>query len=341
MRNILSVAGTMLVAGAMPLFAQGTVSPRCQTSAGVPAEAVDACQKGIDIFNYMAPQLATTIVGGNPTLGQGGTLGGLRHFTVALRGNIIQGSLPQVEEVGFSTGGTAVSDTYETRSQVFGLPAVEAAIGLFAGIPLPPLTRIGGVDLLLSGAYLPEFNGDEVAVNGGGLKIGYGVRLGLLQESLTLPGVGFTWMRRDLPEVDIITSTPSGFGLTGQNDTLALNGLALETTSWRITAAKNFLVFGLAAGIGQDSYKSRAEVDVVVNEPGPCTTGCRGSAMRFDQDVSRTNMFLNAYFNIMLAKLVAEVGQVSGGDIETFNQFNGKAADDSRLFGSLGLRIGF
>lgn len=341
MRNILSAAGTILVAGAMPLLAQGTVSPRCQTSAGVPSEAVDACQKGIDIFNYMAPQLATTIVGGNPTLGQGGTLGGLPHFTVSLRGNLVQGSIPQVEAVGYSTGGTARSDTYQTRGQVLGLPAVEAAIGLFAGIPLPPLTRVGGVDLLLSGAYLPELRRDQISVNGGGLKIGYGVRVGLLQESLALPGVGFTWMRRDLPQVDIIASTPSGFGLTGQNDTLALMGLALETTSWRITAAKNFLVFGLAAGVGRDNYKSRATVDVVVNEPGPCTTGCRGSALRFDQDVRRTNMFLNAYFNIMLARIVAEVGQVSGGDIRTFNRFDGKAADDSRLFGSLGLRIGF
>lgn len=339
MRKILFVAGGILAGSAGPVLAQG-VSARCQTSANVPIEAQDACQKGFDIFNYMAPQLATTIVGGNPTLGQGGTLGGLPHFTVTLRGNVIRGSLPQVERTGYSTSG-ARSSTYETKNQLIGLPAVEAAIGLFAGIPLPPLTRVGGVDLLLSGAYLPEFKRDAIAVTGGGLKIGYGVRIGLLQESLTLPGVGFTWMRRDLPQVDIVSSTPSGFGLTGQNDTLSLNGLKLETTSWRITAAKNFLFFGLAAGIGQDNYKSKAAINVVVNEPGACTTGCRGAAMRFDQDVSRTNMFLNAYFNIMLAKVVAEVGQVSGGDIATYNRFNGKAAADSRVFGSLGLRIGF
>ena len=35
----------------------------------------DACQKAVDLFQYMAPQLGTVIAGGNATLGQGGTLG--------------------------------------------------------------------------------------------------------------------------------------------------------------------------------------------------------------------------------------------------------------------------
>ena len=55
----------------------------------------------------------------------------------------------------------------------------------------------------------------------------------------------------------------------------------------------------------------------------------------------RTNYFADLSFNILLAKFVGEVGMVSGGDIPTYNQFEGKKADDSRLYGSLGLRIGF
>jgi hypothetical protein len=43
----------------------------------------------------------------------------------------------------------------------------------------------------------------------------------------------------------------------------------------------------------------------------------------------------------MLAKLVAEIGSTSGGTLPTYNTYSGTAADASRLFGSVGLRIGF
>src|SRR5215212_2514924 len=55
--------------------------------------AQDACQKAIDLFNYMAPQLGISITGGNATLGKGGTLGGLGHFSLGLRLNVVQGSI--------------------------------------------------------------------------------------------------------------------------------------------------------------------------------------------------------------------------------------------------------
>src|SRR5688572_1308311 len=56
----------------------------------------DACQKAIDLFQYMAPQLSIAITGGNATLGQGSTLGGLGHFSVGVRINAVMGSLPQM-----------------------------------------------------------------------------------------------------------------------------------------------------------------------------------------------------------------------------------------------------
>ena len=41
-----------------------------------------------------------------------------------------------------------------------------------------------------------------------------------------------------------------------------------------------------------------------------------------------------------IAKVVAEVGQVSGGDVSVYNSFS-QAADKSRLYGSVGIRISF
>ena len=57
--------------------------------------------------------------------------------------------------------------------------------------------------------------------------------------------------------------------------------------------------------------------------------------------MTRTNYFLDASLNMLLAKIVGEIGQVTGGSVSTFNTFSGGGADKSRLYGSLGVRIGF
>lgn len=331
MRKFLSVATALLVAGSTA--GAQTVDPQCQNAGQ--SELRDGCQKAIDIFNYMAPQLGTVIAGGNATLGQGGTLGGFPHFAVSLRANAIAGSLPDVESNTPSTGGTAIASTYAVEDTPIGLPSVDAAIGLFPGITVPFLTKIGGVDLLLSAAYVPEYSNDDISITvpDGSLKVGYGARLGLLQESLAVPGVAVTYFKRDLPTANIVG--------VSDTDTIAVNNLAVETTAWRVTASKSFFIFGLALGAGQDTYKSGADLAVSVQDPVNPLERYRGEPFAFAQEVTRTSYFADLSFNILLAKFVGEVGMVSGGEIPTYNQFEGKKADDSRLYGSVGLRIGF
>ena len=329
MRKTLFVATALLVA-ASNAGAQ-TVDPQCQNAGQ--AELRDGCQKAIDIFNYMAPQLGTVIAGGNATLGQGGTLGGFPHFAVSLRANAIMGSLPDVEAHTPSIGGTAVASTYPVEDQPLGLPSVDAAIGLFPGISIPFVTKIGGVDLLVSAAYVPEYsaNNISIAVPEGSMKLGYGVRVGLLQESLVVPGIAATYFKRDLPTTNIT-------GVSG-DDTISVNNLALKTTAWRVTASKNLFIFGLALGAGQDRYESGADLAVSVQDGMNGTWS--GEPFKFSQDVTRTTYFADLSFNLLVAKFVGEIGMVSGGDIPTYNQFEGKKADDSRVYGSLGLRVGF
>ena len=329
MRKTLFIATALLVS-ASAAGAQ-TVDPQCQ-NAGQP-ELRDGCQKAVDIFNYVAPQLGTVIAGGNATLGQGGTLGGFPHFAVSLRANAIVGSLPDVEAHTPSIDGTAVASTYPVNDQPLGLPSVDAAIGLFAGLPVPFVTKIGGVDLLLSAAYVPEYSTENlsIVVPDGSLKVGYGVRVGLLEESLIVPGIAATYFKRDLPTMNIS-------GISG-DDTISVNNLALKTTAWRVTASKNLFIFGLALGAGQDRYESGADLAVVVQDG---TNGSyRGEPFQFDQNVTRTTYFADLSFNLLIAKFVGEIGMVSGGDIPTYNQFEGKKADDSRVYGSVGLRVGF
>ena len=61
--------------------------------------------------------------------------------------------------------------------------------------------------------------------------------------------------------------------------------------------------------------------------------------MDLAQKLTRTNIFGGVTLNLMMFKLAAEVGQVSGGEIATFNTFD-ESPTKSRLYGSLGLRFG-
>jgi len=320
---------------------QGVDTQRCPpgtvNNLGVPDQArasQDACQKSIDLFQYLAPQLGTAIAGGNPTLGQGGNLGGLGHFSAGLRVNAVQGSLPQVQNVTPSVTG-ATSTQFQTKSQFLPMPTADLAIGIFKGLPLA-LTNVGGVDLLVSASYVPEFNnsGVTVKVPNGSLKLGYGARVGILQESLLVPGIAVSYLVRDLPTLNI----------AGNNggDSLYVNNLALKTKAWRVTASKSLILFGLAAGIGQDKYDASTDIGAhVAARTVPPTSAANAGPVSLSQNLTRTNIFGDVSLNLLLFKINAEIGQVSGGTITTFNTFSGKQAADSRLYGSVGARFGF
>ncbi|HJQ54186.1 MAG TPA: hypothetical protein VJ825_10110 [Gemmatimonadaceae bacterium] len=320
--------------------AQGVDTQRCPpgtvSGLGVPDQtraSQDACQKAIDLFQYLAPQLGTMIAGGNPTLGQGGNLGGLGHFSAGIRLNVLQGSLPQVQDVTPSVNG-ATSTQFETKDQYLPMPTADLAIGIFKGIPLA-LTNVGGVDVLVSASYVPEFDnsGVSVKVPNGSLKLGYGARVGILQESLLVPGVAVSYLVRDLPTLNIA-------GNSG-GDSLYVNNLSLKTKAWRVTASKSLLIFGLAAGFGQDKYDASTDIGAHVAARPPLTSPANATPVSISQSLTRTNIFGDLSMNLLLFKLNAEIGQVSGGTINTYNTFNGKQPADSRIYGSVGFRFGF
>jgi hypothetical protein len=319
------------MAGA-PLAAQ-TPDPQCPATTNTQRVTQDACQKAIDLFKYLAPQLGTSITGGNATLGQGGSLGGLGHFSAGLRVNAVQGNLPQIQDMPVSTSGATRTPAIDTKTQIIPMPTADLAIGIFKGIPLA-ITNVGGVDLLVSAAYLPEFDGSGVSVKvpNGSLKLGYGARVGILQESLLTPGISVSYLKRDLPTVNI--AAHSG------GDSLLVDDLSLKTTAWRVVASKSLLFIGLAAGIGQDKYESSTDVRAYI-APVLLNPEARAGPISISQSLTRTNVFANLSLNLLLLKLTGEIGQVSGGTINTFNTFSGKQAADSRIYGSVGARFGF
>jgi hypothetical protein len=339
MKRILFVAAVpvLLATSATSVSAQdrATVCPSSSSPANASYYTADACEKAIDLFNYMAPQLGTAIAGGSAVMGKGGTLGGLGHFSVGVRVNAVNGSMPEiVEGDARPTTGPAQADNYTTKNQVVPMPVVDAAIGVFKGIPLG-VTNVGGIDLLANASYMRDFETDgvNVGVRDGQFKFGYGARIGLLQESLVSPGISVSYIKRDLPVVNILGNV--------DDYEVQVNDLDVQTSAWRVTASKSLFVFGLMVGGGQDTYKSSATAIGRANNvilPGGITSA-ESSPVDLEQSLTRTNIFGGVTLNLMMFKLAAEVGQVSGGDIATYNTFD-KKPNASRMYGSVGVRFG-
>ena len=285
-----------------------------------------------DIFALVAPQLGALVAGGNPTPGQTGPIGGFGHFSMALRVNGVRADVPDPRPLTVQPG-AAVRGEIATKSQWVSLPVVDADIGIFRGFPIG-MTFVGGLDLLMTGSWLPGFGGDGVKVRlpGSNFRLGLGARLGLLRETVSLPSVDLTMSRNQLPTMSIS-------GITDRGDTLSLTNARVRSNSWRLIAGKSYRPMAVAAGFGQDRYQSGASVKTYLAETGG--TSVTANPMALDQRLTRTNAFANVALNASPLRLVGEIGRVWGGSLETFNNLQDVRADAPRFYGSLAVRVGF
>jgi len=318
-----------LAATAGPAQAQAPVVD-AQCRAGTASERItqDACQKALDLFHFMAPQLGAMIVGGNAALGEHSTLRGLGHVSLGLRFNGLESRLPRVDERTPATTGAVASD-YAVNRQWVAAPVVDAAVGIFRGIPLAGTYALG-LDGLVNVAYVPSVDESDLSVDVplGSFKFGFGARLGVLRETFATPGIVVTWLQRKLPSLSVQGRV--------DNDELNVRDIELSTTAWRVVAGKNLSLIGLAVGGGQDTYESAADVQVTVNRVVPSV---ESSVFAARQELTRTNVFGSVSVNLSAVRFVAEVGRASGGRLSTYNTFIDNRADDARSYASVGLRV--
>lgn len=327
---------TIMTVGAVMLAASAPVQGQCSTY------TADACQKTTDMFNFLTPQISTALAGGAATIGQGGVLGGFPHWALGIRASAVKGAFPKNSSVAFSTTGKTKSD-FAVDDQLVPMATIDGSIGIYKGFPLG-VTRVGGLDLVLTATYIPtppEGGDVTVTLPGGSTKFGAGVRIGLLQESLLVPGIAITYVQRGLPTISMSGTSNVGTTAGSAPGTFAMNDLSLKTTGWRLSASKTFLVFGLQAGVGQDTYDNSVGLDVVVNAAAP--VGRQEAKIDATSKMTRTNIYAGLSLNFFIGKLVAEVGQVSGGSVAAlYNSFGGSSdAAASRGYLSVGLRTGF
>jgi hypothetical protein len=330
-----ALAALALLAAARAAGAQqGQLDPGC---ARQDLYLRDACQKGVDMFNLVAPQLGASLAGGNAVLGQSSTLGGLGHFSFGVRVTALSGTIPKTTTQQLSVTGPQRSG-FTTGDQIIGLPVAEASVGLFKGLPMG-VTNVGGVDAIVSLSYIPDIEVDQVSVTtlGSSVKLGYGARIGILQETSIVPGVSLTFLRRDLPRTSVLARASS--------DTVAVNDIDARTSAWRVVAGKRFAVLGLAAGAGRDSYDASASAGAVLNRTVAGLGTARvaaANAASAAQSFSRTNAFGDVTLYLPYARLTAEVGRVGSGDVVApYNDFGGKSGAESFTYFSAGVRVQF
>jgi hypothetical protein len=319
---------------ATPALGQQGVT-ECRVTPAALGQPLDLCQKASDLFAFLAPQAGLAVAGGNFLPGEGGSLGGFGVRSASLRVVAVDGRVPD-RRVPLDLGGTAVASDFGAARTVIPMPALDVGIGLFRGWPVG-LSNVGGIDLLLGVTALPRVarSAVEIGPQGSALAWSWGARVGLLQESSFIPGLGVSLMRRRVPSMQL-RYTPA-------DDSLLVDDGGITSRSVRVTMSKRFTFIGLAAGVGRDQLEATGAVRAVVNTPGA------GAAERLElalpglrDAVSRNTAFVNVALGYPMLRLVAEVGWSGAGDLRrTVNSFGARTANEGCRYGSLGLGVRF
>lgn len=306
----------------------GTIDPQCRNGTPTERAAQDACQKALDLFTFLAPQLGGAIAGGNAASGEHSSLRGPGHFSLGVRANIVRARIPEIAQHEPVVTGAQASD-YHVEDRTVPVPTLDAAIGIYRGFPVGG-TNTMGLDLLVNLAYLPSFTSDDVdvSISGSSFKVGVGGRLTIVEETFMTPGIVVSYLRRDLPVINV-RATPG-------NDELRVDDFQIKTGAWRAVIGKNFSVLGVSVGGGQDRYETSALAEVTVNSAGLTFEAGPIAAV---QELTRDNLFGSLSLNLPLLSVVGELGRISNGRLATFNTFGDARADDDLAYASLGLRV--
>jgi hypothetical protein len=283
-------------------------------------DAERVCTAAVDATRAFHPLLGGLVSGGNPVLGSGGPLGGPGRFFITPRVNAMEIVLPDLSYDGSTSTVPAGDEVYAPA------PLIEAAVGLYGGLP----SGLLAVDFLGSAQLLPVSAIDGFAVEDGARRIGdvalglgYGVRVGIVKETGPLPGVAVSVMRRDIPRIRY------GNIEGGDEYQYAVN---LHATNLRLTVGKQLGVLGLAGGVGWDKYTGDGSISVpAVLQPRELTFGL---------STSRATVFLDAGLGIGVAALTGEAGYQTGKDQDLSTDFEDFDTTKGKFYAGLGLRVG-
>lgn len=252
----------------------------------------------------------TDVPGSASTLGT--KLGSVPRFSASLRPMLGRFKSPRV------TGSVRSGVDEQTLwvSGVRGTVVLSVANGFSV---LPTVGGILALDLVGSASYLKlpdrEFDGNTGS-------IGMGVRLGLLRESFTMPGLSVSIMHRALGE--------ARYGDPMAGDDAEID-FALSLTSARAIIGKDLFVMGFFAGVGWDWHRGTMSITA------PRSGG--GDTPAKDDFVDRRTVYFGGTsWSFLILQASVEVAWSSGfGDLpDRTGQFD---PSSTPLFASVALRV--
>ena len=330
--RILAGAALLALATVRPAVAQSP-SSACLAQASL---LQDACQKGTDFFQMLTPQVTGAITGGGAVLGSARSVNG---FSIGLRVNAVDGQVPDIRNLSLSTTGIART-AVPTRRLPVPVPAVDVAIGLVPGFVVG-MQRIFSIDALVNVAYLPsrDIGGARIKDTNGSLKLGYGANVGILADRFLMPAVAVSYFRRSLPTMSFSSSFASSLAGMATRDSLSLDNLGIETEAIRLSASKKLGFLEIGGGVGQDRYKTGASLRARVS---PSIGSPVAGAVALAQVMKRNAAYGSVALNLFRLRIAAEAGASFSGDtVQTYNSFPDGKVNETRYFGSVGLRLGF
>ncbi len=304
MRNAPPAHG-LLAASCLGFFGavSGQELPRGRAETEGVVELAGVCAEESPAGGAACRELALAALAVQRGAGLGSALGSDVPGTASTAGHRLGG----VPRIAFSIGlagfqlamprlsGESVRELEEEETlTVFGLRGVVAA-GLVDGMQLSP--GVGGilsVDLtgLFSHLWLPRSAGFAGPSSG----VGLGVRVGVLRESFTVPGISVSLARRWHRAIE---AGDAGDGDPGEVEA------ELEVTSLRAVLGKNWFALGLMAGAGWDRYTGEAAAAAAGGLDDP---GVAGVVLASESTV----YFAGGWYNFLISQISAEIGWADG-----------------------------
>ncbi len=319
---------TASLAAAAPLAAQDSapaVADQCATgSPAVGPECLEAMLafQAVEGLVGLAGSGGAALPGSSSTLGR--RVGSQPRLAAAIRVGGVPGAVPDLQSR--TPGGTLSGAQRDVFASV-----VQGTVsaGLFDGFsPLPTVGGLLSLDVEASAGrvFLPGNEGFD----GGTTLLGLGLRLGVLRESFTLPGVTLSVRRRWAEKVSLGSpDDPQGTGAA----------VDVTTTSLRLTAGKDLLSLGLLGGVGYDRYDADGRIQAA-HYGSPSQGGdAFGAADVNGFTTHRTLAFAGVSYTFLVLQLSAEGGWARGFPSVAGREGAAYDPSDGRFFGSLAARL--
>jgi hypothetical protein len=273
------------------------------------ALALQAARGGVGLA---AASLGTPVPGSASTLGR--RFGSLPRLALSVRGGFVRTDMPDPRAGGVD------KRTFWARTVEGGI-----TVGVLDGFALAP--TVGGIfSLDLFGSAMLVGLSDGAGFAGSVEGLGYGLRLGLLRESFTLPGVTLSVARRSMAEAKWGRADVDQVSLTFKP----------TVTSVRAAVGKDLLAFGILGGWGWEGY-SGSMVLAVRDTPGGLSRTGQASSGDFTSD--RQLYFGGLSYTFLVLQVSVEGGYATGWADAPSRPSGGYDPTKGSSFGSVSGRL--